>query len=156
MEVILIAAITMDGMIARHRLERISWSRDLSLFKDQTMGWPVIMGSNTKKTLTAELKGREAFVVHRNDDPAEMLKLISAEKCFVIGGSKTFTRFAPYLTHLYLTPHPYVFGIGIQLFENLEDELELSFQKIIPVDENQGIYQFQFRVKRDIRHTDQV
>lgn len=143
----------MDGMIARHELERITWSKDLSLFKEQTMGWPVIMGSNTEKTLTAELEGREVFVVHRNDVPGEILRSINTDKCFVIGGGKTFTRFAPYFTHLYLTPHPYVFGKGTRLFENLENELELSFQKMIPVDEKQGIYQFQYEVRRDIRHT---
>lgn len=143
----------MDGMIARHELERITWSKDLSLFKEQTMGWPVIMGSNTEKTLTAELEGREVFVVHRNDVPGEILRSINTDKCFVIGGGKTFTRFAPYFTHLYLTPHPHVFGKGTRLFENLENELELSFQKMIPVDEKQGIYQFQYEVRRDIRHT---
>ena len=50
MKVILIAAITMDGYIAHENDEVISWSKDLKLFKKQTMGYPVIMGSNTEKT----------------------------------------------------------------------------------------------------------
>ena len=33
--VILIAAVTVDGYIARHNLEITNWSQDLKLFKDQ-------------------------------------------------------------------------------------------------------------------------
>ena len=74
MHVILIAAITADGYIARHSNETVSWSLDLHLFKKQTMGFPVIMGSNTKKTLNIDLSGRQEIVVHRQDDPNEILK----------------------------------------------------------------------------------
>ena len=55
MNVILIAAITADGYIARHSNEIVEWSLDLQLFKEQTMGFPIIMGSNTKKTLKTDL-----------------------------------------------------------------------------------------------------
>ena len=64
-EVILIAAVTVDGYIARHNLEVISWSEDLHLFKAQTMGSPIIMGSNTYSTLSEELEGRKTIVIHR-------------------------------------------------------------------------------------------
>ena len=37
-EIILIAAVTLDGYIARNRKETIDWSKDLGLFKEQTMG----------------------------------------------------------------------------------------------------------------------
>ena len=67
MNVILIAAITADGYIARHSNDTVDWSLDLHLFKEQTMGYPVIMGSKTKKTLTLDLKGRNEIVVNRND-----------------------------------------------------------------------------------------
>ena len=46
MNVILIAAITADGYIARHSNEIVEWSLDLQLFKEQTMGFPIIMGSD--------------------------------------------------------------------------------------------------------------
>ena len=42
-QVVLIAAVTVDGLIARHSLEVTSWSKDLHVFKEQTMGYPVIM-----------------------------------------------------------------------------------------------------------------
>lgn len=148
MDVILIAAVTVDGFIARNSEEVISWSKDLSLFKEQTMGYPVIMGSNTEKTLEVELKGREKIVVHRNDNAKKILDKLNTEKCFIIGGGKTYTKFAPFLTHLYITPHPIVFGKGIQLFSNLKEELSLKFIRKIAVNKIEGIFQFQYKVIR--------
>ena len=58
MDVILIAAVTQDGFIARHENEVTSWTKDLWLFKQQTLGYPVIMGSNTWATLKTELKNK--------------------------------------------------------------------------------------------------
>ncbi len=49
MDIILIAAITLDGYIARRNDEVISWSKDLKFFKKQTMGYPVIMGFQYRK-----------------------------------------------------------------------------------------------------------
>lgn len=148
MDVILIAAVTVDGFIARNSEEVISWSKDLSLFKEQTMGYPVIMGSNTEKTLEVELKGRKKIVVHRNDNAKKILDKLNTEKCFVIGGGRTYSKFAPFLTHLYITPHPIVFGKGIQLFSNLKEELSLKFIRKIAVNKIEGIFQFQYKVIR--------
>ena len=146
MDIILIAAITIDGYIARRSDEVISWSKDLKLFKKQTMGYPVIMGSNTEKTLAVELEEREKIIVHRNDKPEEVLGELNTEKCFIIGGGMTYTKFAPFLTHMYITPHPIVFGKGIQLFPNLKEGLSLKFIRKITVNKTEGIFQFQYRV----------
>ena len=146
MQVILIAAITLDGFIAHKSDEIITWSKDLKLFKEQTMGSTVIMGSNTKNTLAVELEGRDCIVVHRNDDPEEVLSKVKTDKCFVIGGGMTNTKFAKLLTHIYLTPHPVLFGKGINLFSESGTELKLKFLSHIPVIEEQGIYQYQYKV----------
>lgn len=148
MDIILIAAITLDGFIARTSDEIIAWSKDLSLFKKQTMDYPVIMGSNTEKTLAVELKGREKIIFPRNDDPKEVLSKIVTDKCFVIGGGMTNAKFAPYLTHLFLTPHPLIFGKGIALFTNLDIELKLELSKTIIVKETRDIVQYQYKVIR--------
>ena len=84
-DVILIAAVTVDGYIARHNLEVTSWTEDLQLFKEQTTGFPIIMGSNTYSTLSAELEGRKTIVVHRNEDPKTVLSSIKDEQCFEYG-----------------------------------------------------------------------
>ena len=145
-EVILIAAVTVDGFIARHNREVTTWSKDLHLFKEQTLGHPVVMGSNTYDTLAAELEGREMIVVHRTDDPESILADIDSDRCFIIGGGKTYARFAPYLTHLYITPHPIVFGNGVPLFDGDIPELNLSFQNMITIDKKDGIFQYQYKV----------
>lgn len=146
MDIILIAAVTLDGYIARHAHEQISWSRDLQLFKEQTLGYPVIMGSNTYGTLKTDLERKEVVVVHRKDDPEKILHSFSAEKCFIAGGGRTNARYAPYLTHLYLTPHPLVFGQGIPLFKGLDKELKLLFLKKKRVKDTEEIYQYQYKV----------
>ena len=69
MKIILICATTLDGYISRHSNEITNWTKDLKLFKKQTMGYPVIMGSNTFKTLQNELTGRNVIVFHRYDNP---------------------------------------------------------------------------------------
>ena len=143
MNVILIAAITADGYIARHSNEIVDWSLDLHLFKEQTMGYPVIMGSKTKKTLALDLKGRNEIVVNRNDKPKTILDEIKADKCFVIGGGITFTRFSTHLTHLYITIHPLIFGKGVTLFPNLKREMDLTLIKAFPIQERENLYQFQ-------------
>ena len=145
-EVILIAAVTVDGFIARHNREVTTWSKDLHLFKEQTLGHPVVMGSKTYDTLAAELEGREMIVVHRTDDPESILADIESDRCFIIGGGKTYARFAPYLTHLYITPHPIVFGNGVPLFDGGIPELNLSFQNMITIDKKDGIFQYQYKV----------
>ena len=81
-EIILIAAVTVDGFIARHNNEITKWTKDLQLFKKQTMGSSVIMGSKTFNTLSKELEGREVIVVKRNDKPNEIIRGISSKKCF--------------------------------------------------------------------------
>ena len=146
-EVVLIAAVTVDGFIARHSLEITSWSKDLQVFKKQTMGFPVIMGSNTDKTLFSSLKGRKKVVVRRQDDPKDVLIKIREKKCFVIGGGKTFYRFSSFLTHLFITPHPYVFGSGVPLFSGSGmKELKTKFLKLLEIDKENGIFQYQYEV----------
>ena len=148
MDIILIAAITADGYIARHSNEVVSWSQDLHLFRKQTMGYPIIMGSRTMKTLAMDLDGRETMVIHRHSNTEKVLDKLDGDKCFIIGGGRTYTRFASYLTHLYLTIHPLVFGGGITLFPGLDEQIDLVFLKMLSVDGVEGLYQFQYKINR--------
>jgi dihydrofolate reductase len=145
-EVILIAAVTIDGYIARHSFEVTSWSKDLNLFKKQTMGNPVVVGSNTFKTLEKDLSGREVILVSRNSEPQKVIRSIKRDRCFIIGGGKTYSRFSSLLTHLYITPHPYVLNKGVQLFEGKIKELKLKYKNLIVVNKEQGVFQYQYEV----------
>ena len=146
MDIIGIAAVTLDGFIARHSLEQVAWTKDLSLFKNQTRGHTVVMVFNTKKTLKNDLKGRQTITVKRKDRPGEILKKINKKKCFIIGGGKTFSMFADHLTHLYITPHPFIFGKGIKLFETYKKEIKLKYERNVPVFPEKGIFQYQFKI----------
>ena len=148
MDIILIAAITADGYIARHSNEVVDWSQDLHLFRKQTMGYPVIMGSQTKKTLAMDLDGRETTVIHRHIDPEKILDKLHSDKCFIIGGGRTYTQFSSYLTHLYITIHPLIFGGGVPLFPDLDKEMDLIFLQMISVEGREGLYQFQYKINR--------
>ena len=147
-EIILIAAVTVDGFIARHSNEVTKWTKDLLLFKKQTMGFPVIMGSNTHRILINELKGREVIVTHRDDDPKSILEKVSSKKCFIAGGGKTYSRFYPFLTDLYITPHPHIFGSGISLFSDKINESQLIFKKLVEVSKKSGILQYQYKIQK--------
>jgi len=145
-EIILIAAVTVDGFIARYSNEIITWTKDLPLFKKQTMGYPIIMGSNTKNTIAHELKGREVIVVKRSDNPRDVLKNISSKKCFIVGGGKTYSRFYPFLTDIYITPHPHIFGEGVPLFSDKIQSSKLTFVNLVEVPKQVGIYQYQYKI----------
>ena len=145
-EIILIAAVTVDGFIARHSNEIITWTKDLPLFKKQTMGYPIIMGSNTKNTIAHELKGREVIVVKRSDNPRDVLKNISSKKCFIVGDGKTYSRFYPFLTDIYITPHPHIFGEGVPLFSDKIQSSKLTFVNLVEVPKQVGIYQYQYKI----------
>ena len=147
-EIILIAAVTIDGFIARHSNEITQWTKDLHLFKKQTMGSSVIIGSKTFNTLSKELEGREVIVVTRNDNPNEIIRGISSKKCFIAGGGKTNSRFFSFLTHLYITPHPNIFGTGVKLFSDQISELDLVFEKSVEVSKDDGVFQYQYKIKR--------
>ena len=148
MKIILICATTLDGYIARHSNEITNWTKDLKLFKKQTMGYPVIMGSNTFKTLQNELTGRNVIVFHRNDNPNTIIKKLKTryKKIFIAGGGKTNERFMEYITDMYITPHPVMFGTGIKLFGNNKLKIKTRLTKSIEIHESEGLLQYQFKI----------
>ena len=146
MDIIIIAAITQDGYIARHSNETITWSRDLPLFKKQTMGYPVIMGSNTYNSIQNELKGREIIKFNRNKKPIDILNSLSSSKCFIAGGGITNKYFAPHLSHIFLTPHPIIFGGGIKLFQGEIEERNLLLENSVIVNRQENIIQYQYKI----------
>ena len=148
MKIILIAAITLDGYIARNANEKITWSKDLSLFKKQTMGNALIIGSNTYNSIDTSLNGRKTIVAHRTDNPKDIIENIESKysRCFIGGGGMTNYRFSKYLTHVYLTPHPLIFNSGIKLFAKKTHEIKIKLEKKIIVNEEENIIQYQYKV----------
>jgi len=148
LKIILICATTLDGYIARHSNEITNWTKDLKLFKNQTIGYPVIMGSNTFKTLQNELTGRNVIVFHRNDNPNTIIKELKTtyKRIFIAGGGKTNERFMEYITDMYITPHPVMFGTGIKLFGNNKIKIKTRLTTSIEIHESEGLLQYQFKI----------
>ena len=151
MRVILICATTLDGFIARDSNEITRWTKDLTLFKKQTIGSTVIVGSKTYKTIQNELKNRNIIVVNRNSDPITILNKLkeTEDKCFIAGGGKTNSKFNKYITDLYLTPHPLIFGDGVGLFDKFKIELKIELKKTIKVKGVDNLFQYQYIVKNN-------
>lgn len=115
MEIILIAAIARNGIIGRDN--KLPWNipEDLKLFKQTTMGYPMIMGRKTFQSLLRPLPGRRHIVLSRKSDylpeggewapnlAAALQMCRDAEKVFVIGGSEIFKQTLPIATGMILT-----------------------------------------------------
>lgn len=91
-------------------------SDDLKHFKELTMGHPIIMGSNTMRSIEIPLPGRRNMVLSRNpnlltaDDfevyssLEEALKACEQEdEVFIIGGGQVYKEAYPLADTLYLT-----------------------------------------------------
>lgn len=145
-KIILIAAITADGFIAKNENDDLSWTEDKHLFKKQTIGTTIIVGPKTHQIIGGDLPHRKNIVVRQADDPRSILQSISDNICFIIGGAKTYTTYIPFITHLYLTTHPLIFGKGIRLFT--DDVGQKSLKKItsIPVPNKPELFQDQYEV----------
>ena len=79
-------------------------SADLKWFKEVTMGKTLIGGHNTFETLPP-LPGRNIRVVSRDDEPVHViagLALDGVEEAVVIGGSKTYRKWLPYVDRFYI------------------------------------------------------
>lgn len=136
MRVLLLAALTVDGKIARHAHELTDWSshEDKRLFAQTSRAaGVVIMGRHTFETLPAPLPGRlhvvlthrpiadqPASVEYARDPPARILQRLAErgyETAVLAGGAQTFRAFlaAGLVDELWLTVEPLAFGAGTAL-----------------------------------------
>jgi len=147
LKIILIGATTLDGKISKAKNEYVDWSLDLPLFKKQTLNNTIIIGSKTLATLRKPLLDRQIIVLSRNMNLEHVLLEISTPKCFIVGGTKTYSLFLKYITHLYITPHPLFFGSKSKpFFENVEFNRKIRFSKKILVHKQKKIYQLQYKI----------
>lgn len=135
MKVVLIAAISADGFIARANNELADWTspEDKKMYREVTKRSGVmIMGRTTYDTIGRPLPGRRTIVYtsHELDNaevettqeaPAELLKRLEAdgyEEVMICGGQQIYDLFlnAGVVDELSLTVEPTLFGEGISLF----------------------------------------
>lgn len=147
MRVLLLAAITVDGKIARTAHELTDWSsrEDKRLFaRTSREAGVIILGRHTYETLPAPLPGRLHVVLTTHPDqpappnveltsdaPERILAGLAARGytiAVLAGGARTYRTFldAHLVDELWLTVEPLAFGAGISLFGDAPLDLRLA------------------------------
>jgi len=167
MKIILLMAVTADGMIARNSMELIDWTgkADKKYFIHITReAGAMIMGSKTFDTIGKVLPGRKNVVMTRDktrtsqasdliftsQTPKEILNDLESQgfdSAALIGGSTVNTVFMKenLINEIHLTIVPRLFGKGLSLFkESLDMQLELMDMEKI----DQGHVLLKYRVKK--------
>lgn len=116
MEIIIIAAIGKDNELGKNNNLIWSLKKDLLFFKNNTYGYPIIMGYNTYISLNKKLENREYIVLTHKEKkffPTEikvfnninelLIYIKKYEKVFVIGGASIYKQFIKYTDRLLLT-----------------------------------------------------
>lgn len=147
MKVVLLMAMTADGMIARDTNHFPDWTsrQDKAMFKQVTQkAGVIVMGSRTHDAIGKVLPGRKNIVLTRNKqrrsshpdlvftdkEPAALLAGLESEgfvEVILAGGATINTLFArqALIDEIQLTYSPKVFGTGLTLFA---DELSMDLQ----------------------------
>src|SRR5687768_13483128 len=139
MKIILMAAVTIDGKIARHDSHFVDWSsrEDKKLFfQTSKRAGVIIVGNNTFKTFPSPLPGRLHVVLTRSiegtasvpgaieytsDSPERIVADLEARgytEAVLTGGAQVNALFlqAGLIDEIWLTVEPLIFGQGIDLF----------------------------------------
>ena len=147
MKVVLLMALTADGMIARDPNHFPDWTsrQDKAMFKQVSQkAGVVVMGRKTYDAIGKPLPGRKNIVLTRNkqrrsshpdlvytdSEPVTLLNRLETEgfvEVILAGGTTINTLFARQglIDEIQVTYSPKVFGLGLTLFA---DELSMDLQ----------------------------
>jgi dihydrofolate reductase len=168
MKVVLLMAVTVDGMIARASNHFPDWTgrEDKRMFKEVTLeAGVVIMGSKTYDTIGRPLPGRKNVVMSRDksrisrhenlvftgESPRDLLADLRREGFSVVvlaGGSRINTIFArdDLIDEIHLTYVPQRFGTGLSLFA---DSISMRLEPIDVRQLGSGPIFVRYRVLRE-------
>nr|AIA16350.1 Dihydrofolate reductase [uncultured bacterium] len=159
MHIVLVAAVTANGFIARSTNELADWTskEDKKFFVEETKKHGVmIMGRTTFATIGKPLPGRRIVVLTEKPEEVQVvegsvetasgdLKTIidglskrGYASCVIAGGSNVYSQFlnAGLVNELALTFEPVMFTSGVRLAEKLERELQLEVKSVEKLGEN--------------------
>lgn len=149
MNVIALAAVTVDGKISRSDTELVNWTskEDKQFFAQTTKeAGVIVLGKKTFDTFSKPLPGRlhivltkhpevhaniEGVVEYTNKTTREILDMLGKrgfETVIIAGGAQIYTLFLKEkcLDEVWLTIEPKIFGTGVPLFtEELQTLLNL-------------------------------
>jgi dihydrofolate reductase len=168
MEIILIAAVTLDGKIARNAAHLSNWTsrEDKRVFREETRrAGVVILGHNTFKTLARPLSGRLHIVLTR--DPSAQAPIpgvveftaaspaaIAADlagrgyaRAALVGGAQTNAAFlaADLVDEIWLTVEPLIFGVGVPLFEGTAFDRRARLVSLTPLNADAFLARYSLR-----------
>jgi dihydrofolate reductase len=150
MKVILLAALSVDGYIARHTTEAALWTskEDKKFFVEKTKEIGVmIMGRTTYETIGRPLPGRRIIVLsarpgtdipgsveYRHGTPQEILGQLAqegVESVVIAGGARVYSDYlhANVVHELWITTEALLFGGGIPLTTALPADLQLEIKE---------------------------
>jgi dihydrofolate reductase len=145
MKIILMAAVTIDGKIARHESHFVDWSsrEDKKLFYSTSKrAGVIIVGHNTYRTfpsplpgrlhvvLTTNVHGKESIpgeVEYTSDTPEQIVASLEARgytEAVLTGGAQINALFlkADLVNEIWMTVEPLIFGLGVDLFRGVAFE----------------------------------
>ena len=115
MIITIIAAMAENRVIGRNNEMPWDLPTELALFKETTMGHPVIMGRKTFESIGRPLLGRKNIVITRqrgfvaegcivaNDLRSAIAACEDADEVFILGGEAIFREAMPIADRIYLT-----------------------------------------------------
>lgn len=171
MKIILMAAVTLDGKIARNEAHFVDWSsrEDKKLFYSTSKrAGVIIVGNNTFKTFPSPLPGRLHIVLtattddkvsvpgeieYTNAPPEEIVAHLEARgytEAVLTGGAQINALFlrSNLVDEIWLTVEPLVFGLGVDLFTGAQFDLQARLIHVEKMNEG-GTVHLRYGVKRD-------
>ncbi|QTL39475.1 type 3 dihydrofolate reductase [Xenorhabdus budapestensis] len=147
MNISLIAAMAMDRVIGMENTMPWALPGDLSWFKRNTLGKPIVMGRVTYESIGRPLPGRLNIIISRQPASDDRVTWVSSveealaaagdvEEVMVVGGGKIYEQFIPLANRMYLT-HIDAEVIGDTHFPDYEpDEWNSIFTEYHDADEH--------------------
>jgi dihydrofolate reductase len=132
-------------------------SEDLRFFRRTTLGWPVIMGRKTFKSIGRALPGRVNVVISRGFTTGEDVEVVGSleeafataestnlEKCFVMGGGQIYAQALAVADRLVVTHVHTVIDDADTFFPPIDPQVwAVSDRSELFTDEETG-YTFEF------------
>ena len=168
MEIVLMAAVTLDGKIARHAAHLSNWTspEDKRVFREETRrAGVIILGHSTFKTLPRPLPGRLHIVLTRAPaaqapipgvveftaaPPGAIAADLAARgyaRAVVVGGAQTNAAFlaADLVDEIWLTVEPLIFGVGVPIFEGIVFDRRARLISLTPLNADAFVARYSLR-----------